>query len=200
MFNMKNLFLRALLALSIAIGAPAALAGPLYRVSIDTSSLAGTGYLDLGFNGLGDGSRTALATIGNFSGDFLGDTQLFGDVSGGIGGGVLLGNATGFNFFDQAVRFGGLFSFDVSFDLGSSGPGTLFSVALMDDTLTQYLGGAFNLLTIDLVPGDTPFVVVDEPGLAAIGEVAAVPEPGEWLLLATGLMLICLTRRMQQRG
>lgn len=200
MFNMKNLFLRALLALSIAIGAPAALAGPVYHVSLDTSSLSGTGYLDLGFNGLGDGTRTALATITNFSGDFLTDAQPNGDVSGGIAGGVLLGNATGFNFFDQAISLGGLFSFDVSFETAASGPGALFSVALMNDTFDAYLGGDFNLLTIDLVPGETALIDVLEPGLASIAQVAEVPEPGEWLLLATGLMLIAMTRRMRQRG
>lgn len=199
MFNMKNLFLRALLALSIAVGAPAALAGPMFHVKVDTSSLSGTGYLDLGFNGLGD-AGAALATVTNFSGNFLTDSQPFGDVSGDIAGGVRLGNGTGFNFFDQAVSFGGLFSFDVSFDTAASGPGVLFSVALMNDALDAYLGGDFNLLTIDLIPGQAPVIDVVEPGLASLAEVAQVPEPGEWLLLATGLMLIALTRRMQQRG
>jgi len=33
-----------------------------------------------------------------------------------------------------------------------------------------------------------------------VAQVAEVPEPGEWLLLATGLLLIVATRRMQQRG
>jgi hypothetical protein len=42
MSNLVSLLFRVLLALSIAAGAPAALAGPLYRVSLDTSALAGT--------------------------------------------------------------------------------------------------------------------------------------------------------------
>jgi hypothetical protein len=199
MHNFYSLFLRALLAFSIAVGAPAALAGPLYRVSLDTSAFAGsTGFLDLGLNG-GD-SLDAVARIGNFSGAFLSEVAYLGDASGDAAGGVILGNTEGENFFDQAVTFGGLFSFDVSFESGNDVFGSLFSVALFNGAMDAYLGADPYLLTIDLVSGQTGALTVFAPGLVQVAQVAEVPEPTEWLLLATGLLLIGATRRMQQRG
>ena len=199
MQNLYSLFLRALLAFSIAVGAPAALAGPMYRVSVDTSAFAGsTGFLDLGFNG-GD-SADAIARIGNFSGAFLSDVMYLGSASGDAAGGVILGNGEGQNFFDQAVTFGGLFSFDVSFETSNDVFGTRFSVALFNDLMDAYLGADGSLFTIDLEPGRADALVVNAPGLVQVAQIAEVPEPGEWLLLATGLLLIVATRRMQQRG
>jgi hypothetical protein len=200
MNNLYSLFFRILLALSIAVGAPAALAGPLYRVSLDTSSLAGsTGFLSMGFNAVGDAGRS-FANAGNFSGNFVGAPQATGDVTGDVVGGVTLGNSTGLNLFDQAVNFGGWLSFDVSFDLGNEVFGTLFNVALLNDTFDTFLGADGDLFTIDLVPGLADELIVYAPGVAQVAQVAEVPEPGEWLLLATGLLLIVATRRMQQRG
>lgn len=192
MHSMTTLFLRALLAFTIAVGAPAALAGPLYRVSLDTATWAGTtGFLDLGFNGNGD-TMDAVARVSNFSGDFLAEVRREGDVTGDAASGVTLGTLTGYNFFDQAVNFGGLFSFDVEFDSGSGNFGTLFSVALFNAAFDAYLGADTDLLTIDLVRGEAPLVTVHAPALI---DVAEVPEPREWLLLATGLVLLCANRR-----
>jgi hypothetical protein len=194
MFNMKALFLRALLALTIAVGAPAALAGPIYRVSLDTSSLAGiTGYLDLGLNG--ELSNQATATVSNFSGAFVGAPELFGGAAGDVAGGAVLRNTSTFNFFDQLVDFGGVVSFDVTFTDVAADNGLLFSVALMSQNFDAYLGAAGNLFEISLVTGEPTVVDV----LAAGVDVNAVPEPADWLLLATGLMLIGFTRRMQSR-
>lgn len=198
MFNMKNLLLRALLALSIAVGAPAALAGPMYRVAIDTSSLSGTGFLDLGFLSLAD-AGSAQATVRNFSGDFLAHSEAIGDVSGNIIDGVRFGNGELDNLFDQAVNFGGLFSFDVSFDLLPTHSGVTFAVALMNDALDAYLGADVHLLTIDLASGLPVDLTVFAPALADATELAEVPEPAAWLLLAAGLLLIGMTRRLQQR-
>jgi hypothetical protein len=200
MNNLYALFLRAMLAFSIAVGAPAAMAGPLYRVSLDTSSFAGsTGFLDLGFNGGGDMGQS-IARLSNFSGNFMGDATYAGDATGTVAAGATLGNGTGENFFTQAVTFGGLFSFDVAFELGNEPLRTLFTVALFNDAFDAYLGADAELLSIDVIAGKMDDVTVNAPGLAQVAQIAEVPEPGEWLLLATGLLLIVATRRMQQRG
>lgn len=197
MSNLVSLMFRALLALSIAIGAPAALAGPMYRVSLDTSALAGTvGYLDLGLNGPLAAEPT-LARISNFSGAFLdgGILAPSGDVSGDVINGVVLRNGPDFNFFDQLVEFGGLFSFDVSFELGGGDNGTLFSVALIDEAL-DFLGAAGNLIELNLVAGQPAEFQLVETGFVSVAEV---PEPGTWLLLAGGLFLLVTTQRTRQR-
>lgn len=195
MSNLVSLLFRVLLALSIAAGAPAALAGPLYRVSLDTSALAGTvGYLDLGLNGPLDAAPT-VARLGNFSGAFLEGGMTSGDVSGDVVNGVVLRNGPEWNFFDQLVTFGGLFSFDVEFDLGEGANGSLFSVAFVDDAL-HYLGAAGNVLEMNLVAGQSvELQLVD----AAFASVAEVPEPAAWLLVASGLLLLAATRRLRQQ-
>lgn len=200
MNNLYALIFRALLAFSIAVGAPAALAGPLYRVSLDTSSFAGsTGFLDLGFKGGGENGQS-VAHVSNFNGDFVGGPAYLGDASGDVVGGAMLGNSMEENFFTQAVTFGGLFLFDVRFDMGDELFGTLFSVALLNDTFDAYLGADAELFTIDLVPGVADLITNYAPGLAEVAQIAEVPEPGEWLLLATGLLLIGATRRGYLRG
>lgn len=197
MSNLVSLLFRVLLALSIAAGAPAALAGPLYRVSLDTSALAGTvGYLDLGLNGPLDAAPT-VARLGNFSGVFLegGALPPSGDASGDVVNGIVLRNGPEWNFFDQLVTFGGLFSFDVEFELGEGANGSLFSVAFVDDAL-NYLGAAGNVLEMNLVAGQgAELQLVD----AAFAGVAEVPEPGAWLLVASGLFLLAATRRLRRR-
>lgn len=195
MSNLVSLLFRVLLALSIAAGAPAALAGPLYRVSLDTSALAGTvGYLDLGLNGPLDAAPT-VARLGNFSGAFLEGGMTSGDVGGDVVNGVVLRNGPEWNFFDQLVTFGGLFSFDVEFDLGEGANGSLFSVAFVDDAL-NYLGAAGNVLEMNLVAGQSvELQLVD----AAFASVAEVPEPAAWLLVASGLLLLAATGRLRQR-
>ena len=66
MFNLKNLFTRALLALMLVGGAGAASAGPVYRVTIDSSSVAGSGVFDFSFLGF-DTAADATAVLSNFA-------------------------------------------------------------------------------------------------------------------------------------
>jgi len=197
MSNFTSLLFRALLALSIAVGAPAALAGPMYRVSLDTSALAGTvGYLDLGLNGPLETTPT-LARLSNFSGAFLDGGMLApsGDASGDVVNGIVLRNGPDFNFFDQLVTFGGLFSFDVSVEFGDGGNGTLFSVAFVDSAL-NYLGAAGNVIELNLVAGQPGELQLVDGEFAS---VAQVPEPGAWQLMAGGLFLLVTTHRLRQR-
>lgn len=193
MFNLKAIFTRALLALTLSLGAGAALAGPTYHVVLDTTTLDGrSGYLNLVFIGTGD-AAPATATSTNFAGNFGAGTLLDGNP----GASVILDNTGPVNEFLQFVNFGGLFSFDVRFDMGSGDDGTTFGLALINEAFDDYLGGSGNIAEISVQPGVADVLTADNT-LVSISVAAEVPEPGAWLLMALGLMLMAYT--LQRRA
>lgn len=191
MLNLKNLFTRALLALMLVSGAGMATAGPIYRVTIDTSSLAGSGVLDFGFLGL-DTAAEATAMLSNFRGDYA-DSSIEGDVSGSLEAGFILGNSE-FTHLLQTVQLGGLFGFDVTFGLDGEGDGTSFAVTLYNTDFSEMLLSQGNLVQIDLMPGAADLVSLDD----AFVNVSEVPEPAALALLVMGLGLMGSTARARR--
>jgi hypothetical protein len=190
MFNLQALTTRALLALALTLGAGAAFAGPTYHVAIDTKALTATsGFFDLEFNSPGT-AELATATLFNFAGNFRGLPQADGGASGDLGNSVVIDNSSSFNAFLQPATFGGLFSFDVRFDVAASGDGSTFGVALFDEGFA-YLGADGYVVQINLVPGEADVVAA----VGGVATVSAVPEPADWLLMATGLALLGVTVR-----
>lgn len=194
MFNLKTLFTRALLALMLATGAGAALAGPTYHVTVDTRGYEGSGILDFLFLGY-DTSAEGQAFLSNFTGDYGSDSTLEGDASGDIGSGVVLGTNDAFNSFAQSVNLGGRFSFDLRFELGPIGDPLGLSVGLFSDALGQYLGAGGTLVSFELAPGQADLVVRD----ADLVRVAEVPEPAGMAQLALGLALMAWTVRQRRK-
>jgi hypothetical protein len=197
MTNLTNLFLRAFVALSILAAAPAALAGPTYRIAVDTSKWQGeAGFLDLTYGGL-VGSATGTAVASNFTGAFDDSIEVYHDnaqSSGTYATGFTLVSGDTLAYVSQAVYFGGLFTFDLRFDALGDGLAADFGVALAGADmapLEDFPGFTFTLLAGQ----DTALPVVPVPGV----DTVAVPEPSDWLLVATGLFLIGATRRLQQR-
>ena len=192
MFSMKAIFARTLVALSLAVAAvPAALAGPIYQVAIDTTGQADARFLDLQFGALGS-AEDAFATITNLSGDF-GAVELsnaFGDIATGF----TIGNNSGFNAILFELVQGGMIRFDVRFSTASTGDGTKFEVSLLDQDY-GFLGANGPLVTIALMPGVADALSTD----SSLVSVTAVPEPADWLLMATGLLMIGTIRRVQMR-
>jgi len=192
MFNLKNLFARAMLALMLVTGAGAASAGPTYQVTIDTQGLSGIGQLDFAFLGL-ETAGAATAFLSNFSGNF-GDFVLEGDASGDRDSGILLGNSVFFNDYLQTVTLGGVFRFNVMFDFAGEGDGMTLGVALYDEFFTTYLGTEGNLVQFDLMPGSGVTVSAAE----GLTRVAEVPEPASMAMLLAGLMLLGATLRQRR--
>ncbi|MDB5745525.1 MAG: sorting protein [Massilia sp.] len=193
MFNLKNLFTRALLALMLVTGAGAALAGPTYHVTIDTAGYTGTGTIDFTLFGY-ESSPDATAFLSNFTGDFGSESELI-NASGSIATGVLLGPRD-FSWFAQTLNLGQTFGFDLRFDVGQAGDPVGFSVGLYSDTLGHYLGEIGTLVAIELTPGQ-PDLVFADAGLAIVSEV---PEPATLASLALGLALMGSTLRARRRG
>jgi hypothetical protein len=183
MTNLKTLFSRALLALALLGGA--ATASPIYHVALDTSGTSGDGFLQIDFLPFGT-TDVLTATISGLSGAFTGTPDL---VNVTQSGGAYTLSSDAFSEFFQAITLGGTFGFDVTFggvplDAGSTG----LTVSLLDGAF-NYL--AFPAAQISLVAGEAPAIAAD-PAFATVNKV---PEPADWLLVATGLILLGAMRR-----
>jgi hypothetical protein len=193
MFNLKSVVSHACLAAVLALSAGAALAIPGYHVSIDTSSLAGDGYLDLTLAALA-GAAPATATLSNFTGNFSATAFTQGAVGGGVDSTLSFTKGESFNELLQAITFGGHFGFDVYFDVATAGSvGSTFAVALVNAAMTDYVAGtSSDFLVIGLLPGAEPTTT----SATSLASVTAVPEPSSGTLLASGLLLLAMyTRR-----
>lgn len=180
---------RVLLALALAVVAGLAQADA-WHVSISTAGYTGNGSLELSLLGLAN-ATPATATVSGFTGAFGADGDLQGSISGSFPG-TLVFNNSGTNDFWRSVTLGGVFSFNVDFQLATApGAGTTFavSVANQSDYLTP-----LPVVTFELVSGLSP-VVTKNPVFASVNPVAAVPEPASWALLLAGLGSIGIVRR-----
>jgi hypothetical protein len=188
---------QAALALALLGGAGAAAAASSYHVDIDTSSYAGTGYLDLSLLGF-DASPAATASLSNFSGSYGDVVDQSGAVSGSVASTVVIGNSTSYNDLFQQVTLGGVLSFDIAFSGAYASSisewGSAFAIGLLDSTQTSYLGNTEgNLVVFSLTSANG----VDAAGVSAavlsnIATVSAVPEASEWLMVAVGLFVVGL--------
>ena len=186
------------LALMLAAGTGAASAETIH-VAIDTSTFgAATGYVDMQLSA-SSGVPLATALVSNMVGF---DSTAFIDSWGvtPVAGGYLFRNDTSNDLF-HAVDFGGMLSFDLTFD-GAPDPLTSyvshFVVSAFDDAFaplghTDPFTGALADFTW------TPALNVQ--GHGTIGgtlsdpAVTAVPEPAGMLLAAIGLASLALARR-----
>lgn len=183
MTNLKTLFSRALLALALLGGA--ATASPIYHVALDTAGTGGDGFLQIDFLPFGT-TDVLTATISGLNGAFTGSPDLVNVVQSG---GAYTLSSDAFSEFFQSILLGGTFGFDVTFggvptDAGSTG----LTVSLLDGAF-NYL--AFPAAEITLVAGEAPAIAAD-PAFAAVN---AVPEPADWMLVATGLILLGAMQR-----
>lgn len=189
---------RCALALALATCSLAASAEPInFHVDLDTSTLAGSGYLDFYFSANSPDSYAGTATISQLAG--VGPlSYLVGGVTANADGSYTLANLPALdNYFGLDASFGGTFSFDVAFDAGFLGyTGTDHSalqVSLFDTDFNLLAGSAF-----DLQPGNALGAATIQVSAGDGATVNAVPEPADLLLALTGLAAVVFIRR--QRG
>lgn len=178
---MRNLFSKLLLTLCLLAASGFAAAGPIYRVSIDTSTLgSGPAYLGFTFLGLGD-AAPATATLRGLTGVLLGTPVSSGSVSGALPGPVVFSNAAGGGDLVQAITLGGMFSFDVSFELSNGLDGTTFAWSLFNDA--EYLGVNGDLGSVFLDPAAPNGEQLSFVSDGQFSNVTVIPEPSSVLLL-----------------
>lgn len=135
----------AAIAACLAIGVQStARADSIYDVSINTTSLAGTGSV-LTFDFISGGStQSNSATISDFAtnGTLASGGVNSGSVSGALPGTVTLTNGTFFNEYQQGITLGSTISFQVDLTANAPSAGSLpdaFSLFLLDSTASTSL-------------------------------------------------------------
>jgi hypothetical protein len=186
MHNFKHLLARALLALTLASGAGAAVAGPTYHVDVDTSALLGkSGYLDFLIAAQGDTASTT-ATLSHFTGAFTG--EVFEDGATGSTAGASVGSGKAWNEFALWADFGGILGFDVSFDQAADGiAGAVLQLALLDGGFLYLAPTSDDIARFSLQPGQP--IGVQGSEFASVSLAAEVPEPSAAALVLIGLMM-----------
>jgi hypothetical protein len=183
----------------------AARASSIFVFTTNTSSLSGTGYIDLQYNALsGAGysvaSITSFSTDGTLGGCVPASACLTGDASGNLASTVTIGNGaldnSSYNDYAEAITFGTFVRFLVTL---SGPPGgtvdSLFVLTYYNSDYSQYLlsadpNGAS--ATLDIKPDGT---VLIQTYPAAGGSYdttlgSSVPEPVSVFTALAGLVLL----------
>jgi hypothetical protein len=196
-FNFAALLRLAAMALALAAAQASA---TVIHVSLDTSAFGvNTGYLDMNLSATSN-VPLATATITNLAGF---DSNPYMESWGvtAVPGGYQFRNDTSNDLF-QSVHFGGVLSFDLTFE-GAYDAATkyisAFTVSAFSDDFTV-LGAADPLTGALATFLWTPSLTEGGNGSlsasAADHSVGLVPEPGALMLMAIGmLMLLAYARR-----
>lgn len=190
----------------------AAHAGPVlqdatqFRVQFDSRGLSGDGWLAFTLLPGALPASGVQARLSQFSGNWQTGQVREGDVQGDFPL-LQLGNTSGYNELLQAVQWGGMLEFELSFggnyallpgDIGST-----LGIAMLSADQQSYLGNPQgNVLEFALMPGlaglpATLSLNNHAPDLAQVRPMfAPVPEPDVLALSAIGLlMLLACSRR-----
>jgi hypothetical protein len=194
--------------------ATAAFANVIYNVTVDTSSITGTGgSLDFNFNPGPLVTQAASLQILGFSanGTLAGACPCgTGDVSGQLPATVTFDNGTGFNDYFDGFTFGTTVSFDLSLygpalsaPDGLSTSGSTFAFSMFSNA-----AGTVPVLTTDTTDGFAFIVNVNLDGTTTVNNFSSqttvvpaavsTPEPSSLSLIGVAIALLGMLRLRQQ--
>jgi PEP-CTERM motif len=191
----------AVAALALAFGSTAALADTTLAVTIDTSLFGDAGWIDFQYNPASLGMPPATTvTLSGFHGfDAGAAVETAGQVSGSLATGYVIGNGEAFNSLLHAVNFGSVLSFNVTFsgdnvDPSGNGYGSDFAVYAYNAGLTTDLGNSTDpgkrLVGAAWTPETGSSGTLLYQSYSSVATISAVPEPGSWLMLGIGALLV----------
>ncbi len=201
-------------ATGLLVPTSACQAGVTYQITVNTSGVSGTGYLDLEFNPATVGTTpAATATVTGLTGytGSLGAPQLNGTATGDPSSTLTLANTGAFNAYSAAVTFGASLQFLLNLDgpafSATSTDGSSFLFALYNSAGDPLNGSAdptvalLNLtpdgvnpgVTIDIVTGPAFSGGPDATVVTAVPEASTVAMGG--LVAVAGLIAAWRGRR-----
>jgi hypothetical protein len=203
MFNIQKHLRHLVLAMGLAAASLTAVAGvlPTYHIDVANTAAADIAAIDFVFGSI-DGAAPVTATLSHFTGTPISELDRFGAVSG-TADGFAMGNAGAYN--DLLLEVDGPFAFDLNFSeafLGFPSPfkSGSFSIALYDSN-GGVIGDPNGVLQFSLSEtGVTPASTSTLLSLTLVPAAAAVPEPADWMLMLTGLVLVVGMTRMNGRA
>jgi len=180
----------------------------MYEVTVNTSTISGTGgSLDFQFNPGPLVTQAASLQILGFSSNGLlaGSPFPTGDVSGDLPSTLTFDNLTGYNDYFEGFKFGSSLVFDlrlygpaVSSPDKTSTSGSTFAFSMFSDA-----AGTLPVLTTDTTDGFAFTVNVNLNGTTTVTnfskQTSVVPEPTGFVLMGTVMALMVTFRRFQTK-